>query len=237
MLLKIVKQRFSDIIALWALSVFGYIFGTILFVILMGIDTESTTLEIATIMETIVAIVFLVLIGIFQFPSQFNMAVGMGASRKAFVPCYYVVNIFIASVQYGIIVVSHYIESAQIQWMYPMQEKEAGIEQFLFLDSVIPVILLLAAIQLVAGCCVLKFGKKAYWIIWAAWMVLCIVPGKLGDIVEKNPEGTLAEVIHTIGVFFQSISAFGLNLLLLVMTAVCLVFSWLLARRQQVTNA
>lgn len=236
MLLKILKQRFSEILTLLGMSVFGYIFGEILLVVIMRIDQESTTFEIATMMVAIIALVSMIIMGIFQFPSQFNMAVGMGVVRKVFVPCYYLSNVLIAAVQYGMIVAAHYLENMWIQKLYPNLEKEAGIEQILFTNYTIPVILMLAAIQIMAGCCILKFGKKAFWILWAVWMLLCIAPARISDVVENNPEGNLAVAIHGIGSFFQSVSVSSMNVVILMVTVVCLVSSWLLARRQQVTN-
>ena len=106
----------------------------------------------------------------------------------------------------------------------------------MFTEYTIPVLLLLGAMQLVAGCCILKFGKKAFWVMWAAWMVLCIVPGRICDILEKNPHGKVANMINSIGGFFQSVSMPVVNVVIMFITVACLTAAWLMARRQQVTE-
>lgn len=236
MVIKVLKQRISEIWVLLGLSVFAYILGTILFVIIMAVDKEATTFEIATLIEAIAATMVLIITGSFSFSSDYNMAVGMGAVRKSYIPSYYLVNLIFIFAEYGIIVVSHFIESAQINMFYSSYEKEAGIEKILFTEYTIPVLLLLGAMQLVAGCCILKFGKKAFWVMWAAWMVLCIVPGRICDILEKNPHGKVANMINSIGGFFQSVSMPVVNVVIMFITVACLTAAWLMVRRQQVTE-
>lgn len=236
MILKVLKQRISEMWVLLGVSAFAYILGTILFVVIMGIDKESTTFEIATLIEAIAATMVLIITGSFTFSSNYNMAVGMGAVRKSYIPSYYLVNLIFIFAEYGLVVVSHFIESAQINMLYPSYEKEAGIENVLFTEYTIPVLLLLGAIQLVAGCCMLKFGKKAFWVMWVMWMALCIVPGRIGDIVENNPQGEVANVINSIGRFFQSVSMPVINVVIVLITVGCLAITWLMARRQQVTE-
>ena len=105
MVIKVLKQRISEIWVLLGLSVFAYILGTILFVIIMAVDKEATTFEIATLIEAIAATMVLIITGSFSFSSDYNMAVGMGAVRKSYIPSYYLVNLIFIFAEYGIIVV------------------------------------------------------------------------------------------------------------------------------------
>lgn len=236
MAVKVFKQRISELWLLLGLSAFVYVFGTIIFMVIMHFDKESTTFEIATLMEAIFATMIVALTGCFTFASNYNMAVGMGAVRKSYIPSYYLVNLIFVVIEYGVVVITHFIESAQINYLYPTVEKEAGVERFLFSQYTIPVLLLLSVIPLLAGCCILKFGKKAFWVLWVVYMSLCILPGRIEEALENNPNGKVANVINAVTEFFESVSVSSVNVAILLLTVGGLAVIWLMARKQRVTE-
>lgn len=233
---KVLKQRKQEIVMMLVISMAVYAFGMFLLVFILKIDKGTTTFEIATLMEAMVSVMFLIVFGAFSFSGQYNTAVGMGATRKAFIPAYYAVNLLFVGIQYGVVVLSHILESAAIRQFYSGYEKEAGIETVLFSKYVIPVLLLFAAVQLVLGGFLLKFGRKAFWVIWALWMALCIFPARLSDLIENDPEGAFAKALYGITGFFTSLGGVCNMLLLLVLAAAGLLLVWCMLKKQQVTD-
>ena len=52
----------------------------------------------------------------------------------------------------------------------------------------ISLMFLVSIIAVFVGALILRFGKKAFWPLWAVWMMVGLLPGRLGKMIDQDGE-------------------------------------------------
>jgi hypothetical protein len=237
MIIKLCKQRKSEIKLMLVIAVVVFILGTILLAIVMKTDNEPTTFEIGTALVSMLLAFYVLIIGALSYGQEFNMAIQMGVTRKQFTPAYFITSLIFVSVNVLVIYGFHFIENFEIATFYASYEKDTGIEQFLLSWNIIPLILLLAALPQFIGCLTMKFGKKAFWVIWALWMIGCMLPSRIINAMKKGNDSILAKLGNGIAYVASHITPVGGFVSIIVLTVIIIILTYLLSRKQAVTIA
>lgn len=102
----------------------------------------------------------------------------------------------------------HLIESSLYATLYPQYLNEISFADVMKPGMLIMYAFVLWAITFFLSGVVVRFGRKGWWIVWAAWMFGCLVLPRLLDSDENS--SLLARVMHTVvhnaGVFLGAIA-------------------------------
>ncbi len=164
----------------------------------------------------------------------FNMEVAMGCSRKEFFFSYYLTGFVMNGVYAIIMAIMCIIENALGRMLYPGMENDIDLLYYIIRGG-IPAVVVLTVIGGFCGTLVLRYGKKAFWVLWAIWMVLCLGGPRISDAVSDAPDSVFGKIGTAVEVLLESVSV---NIWILFGAAIvlaCGVADFLMLRRQQVT--
>ena len=199
-LLKSVKQLIKinaksellmNVIVILCAGVFGI--GLSFFIMNIG-EEGSTYVQLGALMAAGFSIFIMVFAGLFSFTQDFNLAIEMGKPRKHFVPAYYLLHVLYFAISWILIIGIYQFES----FLYPLIQKgaiqEMDFSGFFFNPKLRAIIILgLPMISLTLSALVMRFSQKAFWILWALWMIGCLgIPRLIGStnpVVEEIKNG------------------------------------------------
>lgn len=208
----------------------GYVFGIIVMMIIRANIVEKECVTLGMLIGMII-LVFMHFFGItFSFIGEFNMALSMGATRKSFVGSYALFNMVeLAGLELLLFVLGK-IELALISVIYPQCEIILDVTQYFQWKYLLAVIVGMTVVELFLGAVILRFGMKAFWVVWAIWMFLTLVPVKLSE------NEVMAAKMHQLGEqiglenIVQYLLAAGV-----VAAVIMAVLGWNLLKKQRVT--
>lgn len=208
----------------------GYVFGIIVMMIIRANIVEKECVTLGMLIGMII-LVFMHFFGItFSFVGEFNMALSMGATRKSFVGSYALFNMVeLAGLELLLFVLGK-IELALISVIYPQCEIILDVTQYFQWKYLLAVIVGMTVVELFLGAVILRFGMKAFWVVWAIWMFLTLVPAKLSE------NEVMAAKMHQLGEqiglenIVQYLFAAGV-----VAAVIMAVLGWNFLKKQRVT--
>ncbi len=208
----------------------GYVFGIIVMMIIRANTVEKECVTLGMLIGMII-LVFMHFFGItFSFVGEFNMALSMGATRKSFVGSYALFNMVeLAGLELLLFVLGK-IELALISVIYPQCEIILDVTQYFQWKYLLAVIVGMTVVELFLGAVILRFGMKAFWVVWAIWMFLTLVPAKLSE------NEVMAAKMHQLGEqiglenIVQYLFAAGV-----VAAVIMAVLGWNFLKKQRVT--
>ncbi len=224
------KTRKMEVLQFLVAAFGGYVFGIIVMMIIRANIVEKECVTLGMLIGMII-LVFMHFFGItFSFVGEFNMALSMGATRKSFVGSYALFNMVeLAGLELLLFVLGK-IELALISVIYPQCEIILDVTQYFQWKYLLAVIVGMTVVELFLGAVILRFGMKAFWVVWAIWMFLTLVPVKLSE------NEVMAAKMHQLGEqiglenIVQYLFAAGV-----VAAVIMAVLGWNLLKKQRVT--
>ncbi|UMY99993.1 hypothetical protein H8S51_017085 [Roseburia rectibacter] len=224
------KTRKMEVLQFLVAAFGGYVFGIIVMMIIRANTVEKECVTLGMLIGMII-LVFMHFFGItFSFVGEFNMALSMGATRKSFVGSYALFNMVeLAGLELLLFVLGK-IELALISVIYPQCEIILDVTQYFQWKYLLAVIVGMTVVELFLGAVILRFGMKAFWVVWAIWMFLTLVPVKLSE------NEVMAAKMHQLGEqiglenIVQYLFAAGV-----VAAVIMAVLGWNLLKKQRVT--
>ena len=225
------KTRKMEVLQFLAVAFGSYIFGIIVMMIIRANTMEENECVTLGMLIAMVALVFVHFFGIiFSFVGEFNMAISMGATRRAYVGSYALFNMAeLAGLELLLFVLGK-IESALMRVIYPQCEVILDLTQYVQWKYLLAVIVGMTIVELFLGAVILRFGMKAFWAIWAIWMFVTLVPAKL---IENE---ALAAKMHQFGmqIGFGNIVQY-LVVVGVIAAVIMAVLGWNFLKKQSVT--
>lgn len=224
------KTRKMEVLQFLVAAFGGYVFGIIVMMIIRANTVEKECVTLGMLIGMII-LVFMHFFGItFSFVGEFNMALSMGATRKSFVGSYALFNMVeLAGLELLLFVLGK-IELALISVIYPQCEIILDVTQYFQWKYLLAVIVGMTVVELFLGAVILRFGMKAFWVVWATWMFLTLVPAKLSE------NEVMAAKMHQLGEqiglenIVQYLFAAGV-----VAAVIMAVLGWNFLKKQRVT--
>mgnify|MGYP001175341645 FL=1 len=224
------KTRKMEVLQFLVAAFGGYVFGIIVMMIIRANTVEKECVTLGMLIGMII-LVFMHFFGItFSFVGEFNMALSMGATRKSFVGSYALFNMVeLAGLELLLFVLGK-IELALISVIYPQCEIILDVTQYFQWKYLLAVIVGMTVVELFLGAVILRFGMKAFWVVWAIWMFLTLVPVKLSE------NEVMAAKMHQLGEqiglenIVQYLFAAGV-----VAAVIMAVLGWNFLKKQRVT--
>lgn len=222
-----------------SLMIGGGIFGTIIFELMMRLEEvhseEPTTFEMAFLLACLFGLIVLFSCSISGIGTKFNQTVGMSRTRKGFF-IGYTISSFLNSCICGI---SLLIVSITEQWRlktwwgaYPC---ETNFHALLTPSNFFLSILLFTAFQELIGYLILRFERKAFWVLWVFWMIGAIgIPRVMSD-MEDHIDSPLAVFGTSVSKAFSRIPGSIWYLAGIAVAFIFIMISYLGFRRHKVT--
>ena len=162
------KTRKMEVLQFLAVAFGSYVFGIIVMMIIRANTMEENECVTLGMLIAMAALVFMHFFGIiFSFVGEFNMAISMGATRRAYVGSYALFNMVeLAGLELLLFVLGK-IESALMRVIYPQCEVILDLTQYFQWKYLLAVIVGMTIVELFLGAVTLRFGMKAFWAIWA----------------------------------------------------------------------
>lgn len=225
------KTRKMEVLQFLAVAFGSYVFGIIVMMIIRANTMEENECVTLGMLIAMAALVFIHFFGIiFSFVGEFNMAISMGATRRAYVGSYALFNMAeLAGLELLLFVLGK-IELALISVIYPQCEIILDVTQYFQWKYLLAVIVGMTVVELFLGAVILRFGMKAFWVVWAIWMFLTLVPAKLSE------NEVMAAKMHQLGEqiglenIVQYLFAAGV-----VAAVIMAVLGWNFLKKQRVT--
>ena len=222
---KLVKLEKGNI-AVMLLSVpAAAVLGTVISGAVCFYDEEMVScLPLGLIMAMCVAGILQSVITVGAFYGAFNIAVGMGVTRRRFVLAWQGITLVCMAVLLVGLFLIYLVERELMGNAFPaLSFIDIGV--VFRLRYLIPVVVGLWVLEFFSEALFLRLGGKMLWAVWAVWMALTLGLPRLP-----------ARLLVAIGDFF--VSAQGRGLLGIIGAVLAVVFSvtaWRLLRKQRVT--
>ena len=91
-------------------------------------------------------------------------------------------------------------------------------------------IVVCGVVEMFFGAVILRYGMKVLWILWAVWMIICLVPMNIAK--NEKLSGELAKLGLFLGGKF---TPQGIVALVIALTIVVAAITWNILRKQRVT--
>ena len=191
---SLLKIESGDIGIMMAIVSGVMIAGGIIDYFLYSGSTSETVVEVGIIMAIASYVLYeLTFEGLGQI---FNNSLAMGVTRKRLFPSYVILCIMKNTIGLLIIIVLGAAERFYCRRAFPDNVKE-DVYMILFtgrgLFITISLMFLVSIIAVFVGALILRFGKKAFWPLWAVWMMVGLLPGKLGKMID--PDGEISNML------------------------------------------
>lgn len=224
------KVRKAELLQFFGIVAGGYLVGLIIVFIVMNATKENSYATVGTMLAVIV-FAFMHLFGIsFSFMGDFNMAVSMGVTRKSFVAGYALFNLLEIAVLEVEIILFGMFEKFMLKTAFPQASMEIDLTNFFTWNYLSGVLVVFTAVEMFFGAVILRYGMKVLWILWAVWMIICLVPMNIAK--NEKLSGELAKL----GLFLGgTLTPQGMVVLVIVLTIVVAAITWNILRKQRVT--
>lgn len=236
MLIKVMKIRLDELAGYIGIGLFGFIFGlavNALITYLGGSDPEYTVIRLGTFMSLILICLIPTIIGMFAMNQLFNCQVSFGMTRKEFIFYDLTVTFLWYLAEMLLVCVFYFLEGFYLKTFYSAYPEESireilpGMNLWMFLLLAV----ILTASREFLGSLIMRFGKKAFWIIWIVWMAGCTLPQRIADLIQ---DGAGTNVFNNMIKWAAGISVVGWGVIGIVFIMIALGISWLIVRKQAV---
>lgn len=185
--LKLRKPEFLQLLAVIAGS---YAAGALLSVVLCRLGVIGTGIEGAESCDGaalggfFAAIMFLCVYAIgmlFSFMQDFNVAIGMGRTRKRFLSGWIAATVSELAASFVCFELFGVLEKALLHMAMPGMTIDLALVDLVKWYHLAGVGFALLVWVLFGGALVLRYGMRILWVFWAALMIISIVPANLAE--------------------------------------------------------
>lgn len=212
------------------------VFGIVLYQIILTLakSARDAYVPLGTILAGFTATIFVFALIMTQFSIYFNIQISMGCTRKRFFVSFFAGSLFWSLAGYVTVLLVCLAENALNGSLHPQIPVKVNVFPYILRWGA-PVMLLLTAVSVLLGAVLLRFGRRAYWIMFALWMILCIGFPRVMEAVDEAPDSVFGKLGNGIIDFVLSVPAGTWGIVMAAAVAAGLAGAYVLIRRQQVT--
>lgn len=230
---KQLVMRWDEILTLFVLQMIVFLFGQLVAAAAVYIF-KGSLIEIGTLLSLTGAAIVLFCCGIGATGTYFNVGISMCAVRKRLVPAMYLVTFAEAFLAACTGYFFYRLELWIFDTFYPGVKCEMDFGFLFQWKYILAASLALTAGYSLIGALFVRFGKVASWIFWMAWVVGCAGLPRSGQILERHRDTAVAQALFAVGGAFGKITESALLWGIAGASALMLIVSYLMLRRQQV---
>ena len=188
MICKLFKTKISEWLLFAVLILIGLVIGIVAQAAEGG---DNSYYQFSTIFVLGLPIGMNVFFAPASINNDFNLALGMGRTRKSFFVSEVLMEIF----KYSIIFFAGFISYIIQKNIFSDLQEKTGLTHFFRWDIIIIAVLGGTAVSILFSMLTVKYEKK---IIWVIYMLLCLLPGRIEEAMQKNDNLLLAKFGHWI---------------------------------------
>lgn len=205
-------------------------------IIAMAVGEELEEMfALGTVIAGICAVIFFWVLPMVQMPICFNMQIAMGSTRKQFILSWLVVVITEALVAFAVVTGICYGENILFEVLYSGIPSEINFLPYLLRYGV-PAAVVLPILGSFCGVLIMRFGRTAFWVLWALWMFLWLGLPNLSEAVKEAPNSLYGRIGRWLGGFFLAIPVGIWMFLVIAATVAASIGIYGMLRKQQVTG-
>lgn len=183
----------------------GFLFGFVLLLVMSilqknGIlkDSEFTVATVGTMMALMVFFAVYVFGGMNEVNVNFNQYIGFGMTRKSFFIQEIFTSYLFTALSVLLLIILKYVEQLILNIPFYSQFTYEELFARQTWHTVLLICFACAPLaRLFLGSILLKCkGQKGFWILWALWMIGCMAPGYINDIMKEGPNGNIQTGIY-----------------------------------------
>ena len=213
----------------------GSMFGLILMNILIHVEGDNTSyFQMGTLIGILMAAVYCVIMEAGSLRLYFDMEISMGSTRKSFFVSYLGLGILTDFMYLLILAGVCMLEERLYGFWYPELTNEVNMLPYLGSWGIATAVLLPMA-ACFCGALIMRFGKTAFWIFWALWMVGCIGIPRIIDASEEAPDSLFGRIGTWMAALIGAVPHSLWPAILAAAGLICLAGSYIIIRKQQVT--
>ena len=181
--------------SLWQLGVIiagGWLIGEIISVFVMVFAKPDEYFSVGSVLGPITLSFMALAYGFYYFSVALNIAIGMSRTRKAYTASMFIAAYLQLAAGFALAVFLCFASKGLHALFFRDLPLEADIAVALLQNAHYALAGLLVAliIGMLAGVCVHRYGRVAFWILWAIWMGLALFGSNLATIVSKHDTST-----------------------------------------------
>ncbi len=226
-------MRWDEMLMVLGMEAVCFLFGEIILAIAVHVFGEKSGFQLGTMMTLFVAFFIMVFLGICVLPVHFSIAVCLGAVRKRFVPVFFAVSFFENAVAAGGSYLFFHLENWIFRTAYPGVDMEYGIEIVFQWKYILPACFAVTALNVFFGTFFLKYGKVALTAFWVLWMAVFVGGPRIIHLMESADNTVLRNAFGAFLDWFYGFTETSKLAAVVLVSAVLLVLSWLMLRKQQ----
>lgn len=214
-----------------------WVIGIGFMIVMQRSDPADTYVLLGTMFAIIGSAGVGTFIMLYNLGLNFNTQISLGNRRTPFLISYYIAWLLGFFVYFGILLLASVGEQAVYAsiWAGTAMKEEMDLSGLL-LRFGIPACFALPALGTLCGALMLRYKRKAFWVLWVLWMLGVLGVPNLLDAADNAAQSTMGKF----GLALRGVArlVFGREFPALAMVAAILLLtvSWLLLRRQQVEN-
>lgn len=209
MILQGIKLRKNTLLTYFAAVIIGFVFGVLLLFVTSVVfgagiitDEDYTVATIGTMMSLLLFLVIYVFWGMGEFRNSFNQYIGFGMTRKKYFWQELFVSMLFVVMTLALIAVLYGMESMLLNISYFKQfdyEEIFSVTAQEIVISLACVVIAAPVLRMFLGSIMVYFGNsKGFWVLWFLWMIGCMMPGYVADVMSEGPKGAFQEIIYTV---------------------------------------
>lgn len=230
---KQIRLQLGDWLLVAGCMLVMWVIGVVFLFIMQRVDPEDTNLALGTMLAAIGGAGAGTLMMLFNLGLNFNTQISLGNRRMSFFVSYYITWLFGFFICFGILLLASVGENAAHAALWPDTAMAADMTEILVRFGA-PCCILLPAFGTFWGALMLRYKRKAFWVLWVLWMLGAIGIPNAMDAAESAKQSVLGKaglaLQETTRVLFGS----SFPALAIVLSILFLAASALLLRRQQV---
>ncbi len=228
---NITKQfymRWDELLMMLGIELGMFLFGEILFTVVTHIfGEEGSVFEVGTMMALFAPLSILFFSGCSFLFVYFNIGISMGEVRRRFVPMILAMTYLECLLVTAGAYLLHLLEQWKFRTFYKGIENELDLGVIFQWKYILIICLAITALQAFFGMLFLKFGKSAFWVLWAVYITVLIVVPRIKDTAFILGNKVLINLFSSEKILLAG--AAGISIILLAV-------SYFFLRKQQVTN-
>lgn len=210
-MLDIIKKqlviRKQEILIPIRIEVITFILGILLFIIINEFDnTLVYSFELGSMVAFGCSVLTMLFVGLATFGENFSNAICMGRTRKSFISAYYIITLGYILLNFIICIAFVFIERTIYAIIYPDYVfKFVALSKLSFIIFLF-IIFTVLIVPTFVGVLLLKYGKKAFWILWSIWMISTAVLPRLVEKAYTSSNPTIVTIKNSTISMFGSVS-------------------------------
>ena len=228
-----------DILGILGLMSVAFVGGMVLCFLIVKVleakDPELTTIPLGGLMAMVAGGMFLYIIASIGLKGRFVKAICMSCTRKRFLLQETVESfletlvVMAAGAVFGMV---DMVIQKNCMGGVPIEFDIMNIYKLLFTNplNMVMIVCVVISSRFLLGELLIRFGAKAFWILWAVWMLCCLLPSKIAHMVGAEKLEGFVELLNDLTARWDGCF---LPVMAILLSAVFYVLAIIMLRKQE----